>query len=217
MLLELLQNKRTLQLQRRATQYLILSIFALVNAAPWEADCVNVSQCHHRRSVTICGTRGASDMPVTASTVYSITNSWPLQIGPSTHDDYSAASPVSHSTERSRQKSCYKPHPAVCCQSPSRQQLLLALTLRGPSGGHCVGLSGRNTPDTLGALWAPSVRRTSIVLGSPFKLHAVAPGGRPEGHYGRSMDDGEKEMKLHAVAPGGPPEGQCKEEPGDGL
>ena len=47
---------------------------------------------------------------------------------------------------------------------------------------------------------------------STWKPHAVAPGGPPEGHHGRSMDVEEQRMKLHAVAPGGPPEGQCKKE-----
>ena len=49
------------------------------------------------------------------------------------------------------------------------------------------------------------------VVDIPFKLHAVAPGGPPEGHHGRERGEGEEKLKLHAVAPGGPPEGQCKE------
>ena len=48
-----------------------------------------------------------------------------------------------------------------------------------------MGLSGRERPDTQGALRAPCVL--------PF-THSCPP------------------LKLHAVAPGGPPEGECEKE-----
>jgi hypothetical protein len=59
---------------------------------------------------------------------------------------------------------------------------LFALTLRGPSGGHCVGLSERRslTSDTLRA-FGPSACGHLQPFCPPFKLHAVAPGGPPEG------------------------------------
>ena len=50
-----------------------------------------------------------------------------------------------------------------------------------------------------------------------MKLHAVAPGGPPEGQckeekrVWRASLISSPPLKLHAVAPGGPPEGQCKE------
>jgi hypothetical protein len=69
------------------------------------------------------------------------------------------------------------------------QALILALTLRGPSGGHCVGLS--------------------FGLRSTLGKQAVGPSGPLLG-----IEIGDwPYLKLHAVAPGGPPEGQCKKEP----
>jgi hypothetical protein len=65
---------------------------------------------------------------------------------------------------------------------------LLALTLRGPSGGHCVGLSFRLRRTLVRASSGPSGPLLAIEVGDWSYL------------------------KLHAVAPGGPPEGQCKNE-----
>ena len=60
--------------------------------------------------------------------------------------------------------------------------LLLALTLRGPSGGHCVGLSLRlcRNLEQGEAQW---FRRAHCLRHDwpHLKLHAVAPGGPPEG------------------------------------
>ena len=67
---------------------------------------------------------------------------------------------------------------------------LFALTLRGPSGGHCVGLSGRTRALHAGALRAPSVWRASAIPPFPPKLHAVAPGGPPEGQCEKEQHGG---------------------------
>jgi hypothetical protein len=60
------------------------------------------------------------------------------------------------------------------------------MTLRGPSGGHCVELSGRKSQTHAGGPKGPQ-RVTGFTHFCPLST-----------------------LKLHAVAPGGPPEGQCE-------
>ena len=75
-------------------------------------------------------------------------------------------------------------------------------------------MEGKRAKDMSIFVWPTFPKSTQRVKPFLFSYLAAPRGGPrrgPGGHHGRSMDD-EEEMKLHAVAPGGPPEGQCKEE-----
>jgi hypothetical protein len=73
---------------------------------------------------------------------------------------------------------------------------------RGKGGGVRVPDNSiiDRTRHTLGARRAFSV--SSVV--PTWKRHAVAPGGPPEGHHGRSMVDGEKKRSSTQWPPEGP-------------
>ena len=68
---------------------------------------------------------------------------------------------------------------------PSFSYFPSAMTLRGPSGGHCEGLPRRESQTRWGPEGPQAGDELHLLWPSPFKLHAVAPGGPPEGHLRR--------------------------------